>query len=479
MKNFTLKSALILCLFTLSSSLIAQRFTPTVDTYIDQTASRADKVENDENPHKLVIRKATNQERITFFEFNIGDYSEQVSKAELCIYMFNTNATNSTEEIEVYEVLTGDITNGITWNNFTGNYTLSDEPVSTLVVTTGETLSASYTWYRLDVKSVINTLAAQNGSDKKVKLALKAKTSGLLLNFYSNEATSAGNNYPHYRPFLILTVGLPDNFVEKSRVTAAQDGYVYSGAVDAKYDEQRLYVNYYKSGDSKQYRYTNLRFNIPSETITDKHRVRVKTKVYAEQSGLNPVYVVDMLAMPNISDDENVNNLTWNTMPVGEENYTYLCSYFSSVDDKTNEADVEWDVTEYVKAQQLEGKTSVTFSLQVPELGGYIGHNLAFYARNFLNAEPGSDKVPQIILYEQDMLVGIDNPNTIDGKYVILKNDILSVNAVEELNGVVYSIQGKAILNVQNAASVDVSSFASGVYFLKLQDNSVFKFLKK
>lgn len=481
MKKITLKTVLICCSMLLSSGVWAQRFAPTVDTYIDQTAAQADKVQNSTNPHKLVVRKATNQERITFLEFNIGDYKDKAKKAELCMYMFNTNATNAVEEVEVYEVTSGNISNDITWNNFNENYTLSDAPISSLTITTGATVGGSYGWYRFDVTSLINSLVTTTGVDKKVKVALKAKTTSLLLNFYSQEANTGANNYPYYCPFLLLTPEISNYFIESSRETAVEDGYVYSVNADTKYDEQRLWINYYKSGDAVQRRIANLRFNIPSVSLTDAHKVTIKTKLYKDQSGEKPVYVVDLYGMPNLDASEvvNVNNLTWNTMPSNVSDYVYLRSYFSSVEDKDNEVDIEWDVTDYVKAQQIAGKTSAVFSLQVPELGlgGVGGHNIALYARNYLNINPNN--VPQIILYEDESFVSIGETEADQNVKLIVKENTLWLSNAEDISGSIYSIQGALLQNIKEQTSIDISSYGSGLYLLKVANGGSYKFVKK
>jgi len=464
MKQSILKLFLLLLVIVASASLDAQRFFPSVDTYIEQTNPNT--VENTTNSGKLVVRKYINQERITFLEFNIGDFDEQVSKAELCLYFYAVS-NSGTETVDVYEVTSGSVTNAMTWNTMNGNYTLSAEPVDSLNIP-----STPYGWCRFDIKNLVNTIAATSGSDKKVKVALKARTSTLLLNFYSVEQTA----FPHYRPFLVMTPAAGLNLVEKSRTTAAQDGYVYNAAVDTKYDEQRLWINYYKSGESKQYRYANLRFNVPATTLTASNRVTIKTKVYAAQSGDNIVYVVDLLGIDNLDDLVNVNNLTWNTMPT-TGNYTYLRSRFFSLDDKTNETDIEWDVTDYIIAQQTAGKTYANFSLQIPELGGYVGHNIAFYARNYLSADPASTYIPQLIVYGPDTSTNINHAN--QGKSKLMCDGInMSITNMDHISGQIYNLQGAQVKAFNAVSSVDISSLAKGIYMVKLEDNSVFKFIR-
>lgn len=470
MKQSILKLFFVLCFIALGSSLFAQRFSPVVDTYIQENYPTT--VENTTNSSKIEVRNYSSQQRISFVEFNVGDFNEQVSKAELCLWLFSATPASKSEIVEVYEVTSGDINNDITWTNFNGTYTLDTTPITTLTISTGTTIADSYGWYRFDIKSLVNKIAATGGTDKKIKLALKAKNTNLVLDFYSIDQTV----YPHYQPFLVMTPAPVAGLVEKSRTTVAQDGYVYNAASDTKYDEQRLYINYYKSGASKQYRYTNLRFDVPSTTLNESDRVTIKTKVYAAQCGDNIVYLVDLLGINNLDDAVNVNNLTWNTMPV-TGNYTYLRSRFFSLDDKTNETDIEWDVTNYVKALQLAGKNYANFSFQIPELGGYVGHNIALYARNYLSVDASSTNIPQLIVYGSST-TSVSTLNVAQ-RYISLKGNMLSVSGKKELTGSIVNIQGVTVKEIQSVSTVDVSELKQGIYFLKLQDNVVFKFIKK
>lgn len=463
MKQSILKLFLLLLVIVASVSLDAQRFFPSVDTYIEQTNPNT--VENTTNPGKLVVRKFTNSERITFLEFNVGDFAEQVSKAELCLYFYAV--TNSgTETVDVYEVTSGSVTNDMTWNTMNGNYTLSAQPVASLDIP-----STPFGWCRFDIKDMVNTIAETSGSDKKIKVAFVARTTTLLLNFYSSENPT----YPHYRPVLVMTPAARLNMVEKNRTTAAQDGYVYNVNPDLKFDEQRLFVSYYKTGETKQYRQTNIRFNVPSTTLTENNRVTVKTKVYAEQSGTSIIYVVDLLGIDNLDDEVNVNNITWNTMPA-TENYTYLRSHFFNMEEKTNESNIEWDVTEYVKAQQTANKTYANFTFQIPDLGGSIGQ-LAFYARNYLNADPLTTNVPQLIVYGPDTSTNINPANQGKSK-LICDGNSLSITDMDHISGQIYNVQGAQVKAFNSVSFVDISSLAKGIYMVKLEDNSVFKFIR-
>lgn len=439
MNAFAQRISLTLFLLVTVNALFAQRFFPTVDTYIQESASTT--VANTTYYYKLEVKKGINYNRITFMEFNIGDFSEQVSKAELGLYLMASSPANLTEVVEVYEVTSGTIDNTVTWSNFNSSYSLNATPITTLSITSGATNTASNGWCIFDIKNLINTIAATSGTNKKIKLAFKAQSTNLLLDFYSNEANNVTYPFPHYRPFLVMTPAPAVGLVEKSKTIPTQDGYVYNMAVDTKNDEQKLFVNYYKSGESKQFRYSNLRFNVPATTLNENNRVIMKTKVYGAFCDPNIVYVVDLLGINNLDDAVSVNDLTWNTMPAAG-NYTYLRSRFFTLIDKTNETNVEWDVTSFVKAQQTAGKSFVNFSMQIPELGGYIG-NIAFYARNYLNADPLTTNVPNLIVY---------GPNT---------PTITSITPTSAVNGTNVTIIGT---NFTGATSVSFGGTAASSF---------------
>lgn len=476
MKQSILKSVLIYCVFLFSGSVVGQRYFPSVDTYINETPAQVALVQNTTNFHKLEVRKYINQNRISFIEFNIGDFNQQVSKAELCLYLFSSAPANLTEVMEVYQVTSGVIANSITWSNFNGNYTLSASPVATISITSGSTNGASNGWRKIDIKNLVNTIAATPGSDKKIKLALKALNSNLVLAFYSVDATSGSYNFPHYRPTLVLTSAPNATLVEKSRSNALEDGWVGNAFSDNSYDETRLLTSYWKSGETKQYRYANLRFGVPAITLTDNHRVTLKTKVKSDECGLNMNYMLDLMGV-NFGNDVDVNTLTWNTMPTSE-NFTYLLSRFFSEEDKTNGTSVEWDVTSYVKAQKDASKTYVNFTLQIPELGGAGGEWIAFYARNYLSIEPTSTNIPQLIVYGPDTPTSTNNMEP--AKYNLLNNQYqLSLTNNQSFSGIILNVQGVLVDSFSNTLSVNISSLTKGVYLLRLSDNSIFKFVKQ
>jgi uncharacterized protein YjdB len=177
-------------------------FYPSIDTYIDQTQTTT--VNNTTNPTKLEVRKASNSnERTTFIEFSIGSESTIVVKAELNIWLFETaNAANS-EGISVYEVTAGSFSNATTWANI-GAYTLGTALSTKTITTTGGTSQPNITangWYKFDITSLYNRVAGEAGTDKKIRLCLKALNANLVLRFSSSETTLGAQ----YKPYLSTT----------------------------------------------------------------------------------------------------------------------------------------------------------------------------------------------------------------------------------------------------------------------------------
>jgi len=194
MKNTLCKSFFtLLCFAALGNSISAQHIIPTVDTNIDQKLPDAPQG----TASGLVIRTSANYNRISFLEFDLSSLNGKLSKAELCMYLFVASAANKSDIVELYEVTSGDINNDITWSNFDGKYTLSPAPITSLTIATGAAVSDSYGWYRFDIKDYINT-KMQTVTAKRIIIAVKAKTTNLKLNFYSNDY----NGNPEYRPYL-------------------------------------------------------------------------------------------------------------------------------------------------------------------------------------------------------------------------------------------------------------------------------------
>ena len=226
MKTSLYKITLGLLLLVTGTSLFAQRFAPTVDTYIDQSPANVDKAYGTYGT--FTVRKYSAANRITFLEFNIADFSEQVSKAELCLYLGSVTGTG-TETVDVYEVTAGTITDNVTWTGFNAGYTLAASPITSLSI-----VNTATGWNKFDIKDLINRIAATSGSNKTFKLALKASTQTLLLNFYSKENSS----FPQYAPTLVMTPAMPTGLIEKSRTAVVEDGYIQGLYPTSSYDDE-------------------------------------------------------------------------------------------------------------------------------------------------------------------------------------------------------------------------------------------------
>ena len=47
-----------------------------------------------------------------------------------------------------------------------------------------------------------------------------------------------------------------------------------------------------------------------------------------------------------------------------------------------------------------------------------------------------------------------------------------------QISGQIYNVQGAQVKAFNAVPSVDISSLAKGIYMMKLEDNSVFKFIR-
>lgn len=189
MKKSVIFFIILLLGTVLNTSLLAQRFTPAVDTYIAQNVPTTP----NGTSTTLLVRTTASFNRVTFLEFNINDFSEQINNAELSLYLSAVTGTG-TETVDVFEVTSGTITNDITWNGFNTAYTLASEGI-----TSQNIMSSFRGWCKFQIKDLVNAVASKPGTNKKIKLALKARTSSLLLTFQSSETTS-----PDYSPSLVL-----------------------------------------------------------------------------------------------------------------------------------------------------------------------------------------------------------------------------------------------------------------------------------
>ncbi len=217
----TILLPIILSVFMLASiSISAQVFYPSVDTYLNQVTP--DFKMNTDYPARIEVRKATsNNERIGILEFSIGSFNKQVTKAELNLYLYqagNANNALKTEEIGVYDFSSVTIADNSTWTNV-GAYTLGSAlAAKTITITGGGDANNNNTsangWYKFDIKSLVNTIAATSGADKRVKICLKNSNGNLVLRFFSVEApnytTDGQSTFPEpaagKEPFLDVVI---------------------------------------------------------------------------------------------------------------------------------------------------------------------------------------------------------------------------------------------------------------------------------
>jgi hypothetical protein len=206
MKKTILHSILLAFFMLTSISLSAQKFYPERDTYINQASAEYNMnllPINGGYPARLEVRKnsGSGNERITLLEFNIGSYNKQTTKAELNMYMYqagNANNAVKTETVEAYDFGNYIIADNTRWSNI-GPYTLGAALASQTITITGggDALNNNTTangWYKFDITSLVNTVAATSGTDKKIKLLLKNATANLVIRFFSTEAPSYTND---------------------------------------------------------------------------------------------------------------------------------------------------------------------------------------------------------------------------------------------------------------------------------------------
>jgi hypothetical protein len=208
MKKITFIS-ILLSVFTLTSiSISAQKFYPSVDTYIQQNVATMPQ-DSVGGVFKIECRKSSALSRIGFIEFDLGSLSKQCTKAEVNLYCYETSNAGD-EDVEMYEVTSGVFDLHTTWNNFNAAYTLGSTYLSKNTIINASTVDpnlgvpATAAWYKFDITSLVNKAAATTGTDKKIRVCVKAATGNLAVRFYSvNVLTEPDWNFvSDYAPFL-------------------------------------------------------------------------------------------------------------------------------------------------------------------------------------------------------------------------------------------------------------------------------------
>jgi len=209
MKKAILLPILLSVFMVTSISLSAQKFYPSVDTYIQQNVADSKLDSVPASLFKIECRMSASLSRIGFVEFNLGSLSKQCNKAEVNLYCYETSNAGD-EEVQMYEVTSGIFDGNTTWTNFNAAYTLGTTYLSHNTVLNASNpdpvtgLPATAGWYKFDITSLVNKVIATSGTNKKVRVCLKAATGNLAVRFYSvNVMTNTDWDYvAAYAPFL-------------------------------------------------------------------------------------------------------------------------------------------------------------------------------------------------------------------------------------------------------------------------------------
>jgi hypothetical protein len=181
MKKSLITPFLTLLLVLTSSSLFSQKFYPSVDTYIQQNTPTEKK--DTLQGYKLECRMSGALSRVSFIEFDLGSLSTPCDKAEVNLFCYET-ANLGDEDVEIYEVTSGNFDGNTTWENFNANYTFGSTALDKkMVMNATDPLFAA--WYKFDITSLVNRVIATSGTNKKVKVGLKAVTGNIVVRFYA------------------------------------------------------------------------------------------------------------------------------------------------------------------------------------------------------------------------------------------------------------------------------------------------------
>jgi hypothetical protein len=208
-----------------SASLFAQQVAPSIDLFIH--AGQADLVQNTSNPQTLEVRNSVGIPRISFLEFALPDALTSVSKAELNIYLYNTDNAG-TDAVNVHSLTSGSFSNSSTWNTMNpagvANYALGPVLATSASITSaGGSAVAQNVWRTLDIKAFVNTtLGGVTGTNRTIKLALKGNALALAMRFYSKEAPTGFPVATGKTPFLdLVATSLP---IELQSLKAKNNG---------------------------------------------------------------------------------------------------------------------------------------------------------------------------------------------------------------------------------------------------------------
>ncbi len=224
----TILLPVLLSVFILTSiSISAQKFYPSLDTFIQQNVATTPQDSAPAGLFKIECRKSAALSRVGFIEFNLGNLSKQCTIAEVNLYCYET-ANSGDEDVEMYEVTSGVFDMHTTWNNFNSIYTLGTTYLSKNTVINASVpdpntgLPATAAWYKFDITTLVNKAAATTGTDKKIRVCVKAATGNLAVRFYSvNVKTEPDWNFvADYAPFLDVQSAAGINDVATNKVAS-------------------------------------------------------------------------------------------------------------------------------------------------------------------------------------------------------------------------------------------------------------------
>jgi hypothetical protein len=238
----TILLPVLLSVFILTSiSISAQRFYPSLDTFIQQNVATIPQDSAPGGLFKIECRMSATISRVGFIEFNLGSLSKQCTKAEVNLYCYET-ANGGDEDVEMYEVTSGVFDMHTTWNNFSTVYTLGSTYLSKNTVINASHVDpdlgvpATAAWYKFDITSLVNNAAATTGTDKKIRVCVKAASGNLAVRFYSvNVKTEPDWNYvDFYAPFLDVRTAAGVNDVAANNVASVYKNANNQLVIDCK-----------------------------------------------------------------------------------------------------------------------------------------------------------------------------------------------------------------------------------------------------
>lgn len=161
------------------------------------------------------------------------------------------------------------------------------------------------------------------------------------------------------------------------------------------------------------------------------------------------------------------NDLTWNNHL---QNLTIASQPTASISITTSSAEpnygyYKWDITSI--AQANAGTTNkVKLALKM--------RGSTLYGRFYSQEGTGVNK-PKLEITSTSTSVSSQVDKRVS---IITDNNTLRLSNFKNITGTIFDIKGAILKNVNDVQSIDISSLSKGVYVLRLQDNTVLKFIK-